>query len=230
MGRKRFGEMNCGVGQALEALGDWWTLLIVRDAFFGARRFGDFERNLGIAKNVLAARLEHLVEHGIFERVDVGAEGWQGLLGSRSQPELGGRWIVVLRAPSLADRVRRAGGRATELQMRTWTASAHAAQRRAIAGLFGRGAPVDPEQTYVRVLNGFAASLDPMLLPALERDPAVAGVYPVRASYPAALRPSTFETEAFGPASGRRVAGSGRASRDRAAGARRAHRSRRRRR
>ena len=75
MGRKRFGEMNCGVGQALEVLGDWWTLLIVRDAFFGARRFGDFERNLGIAKNVLATRLEHLVEHGIFERVDVGSEG-----------------------------------------------------------------------------------------------------------------------------------------------------------
>jgi len=136
---------------------------------------------------------------------DVGAEGWQGLLGSRSQPELGGRWIVVLRAPSLADRVRRAGGRATELQMRTWTATARAAQRLAIAGLFSRGAPVDPEQSYIRVLNGFAASVDPMLLPALERDPAVAGVYPVRASYPAAVRPSAFETEAFGPASGRRV-------------------------
>jgi DNA-binding HxlR family transcriptional regulator len=67
--------MNCGVGQALEVLGDWWTLLIVRDAFFGARRFGDFERSLGIAKNVLSARLAHLVEHGIFERVDVGSEG-----------------------------------------------------------------------------------------------------------------------------------------------------------
>jgi DNA-binding HxlR family transcriptional regulator len=67
--------MNCGIGQALEALGDWWTLLIVRDAFFGARRFGDFERNLGIAKNVLSARLQHLVDHGIFERVDVGTEG-----------------------------------------------------------------------------------------------------------------------------------------------------------
>ena len=75
MGRKRFDEMNCGIGQALEALGDWWTLLIVRDAFFGARRFGDFERSLGIAKNVLSARLQHLVEHGIFERADVGSEG-----------------------------------------------------------------------------------------------------------------------------------------------------------
>ena len=75
MGRKRFSEMNCGIAQALEALGDWWTLLIVRDAFFGARRFRDFESSLGIAKNILSARLQHLVEHGIFERVDVGNEG-----------------------------------------------------------------------------------------------------------------------------------------------------------
>src|SRR5688572_21433829 len=75
MGRKRFGDMNCGIGQALEVLGDWWTLLIVRDAFFGVRRFGDFERSLGIAKNILSARLQHLVDHGIFERVDVGSQG-----------------------------------------------------------------------------------------------------------------------------------------------------------
>jgi len=67
--------MNCGIGQALEALGDSWTLLIIRDAFFGARRFGDFERSLGIAKNVLTARLQHLVDHEILERVDIGSEG-----------------------------------------------------------------------------------------------------------------------------------------------------------
>jgi DNA-binding HxlR family transcriptional regulator len=75
MARKRFAKMNCGIAQALEALGDWWTLLIVRDAFFGVRRFGDFQRSLGIAKNILSARLQHLVDHGIFERVDVGSEG-----------------------------------------------------------------------------------------------------------------------------------------------------------
>ena len=67
--------MNCGIGQALEAFGDWWTLLIVRDAFFGVRRFGDFERSLGIAKNVLSARLQHLVDHGVLARVDVGSDG-----------------------------------------------------------------------------------------------------------------------------------------------------------
>lgn len=75
MGRKRFADMNCGIAQALEALGDWWTLLIVRDAFFGARRFGDFQASLGIAKNILSDRLQRLVEHGIFQKVDVGQAG-----------------------------------------------------------------------------------------------------------------------------------------------------------
>ena len=75
MRRKRFDSMNCGVAQALEALGDWWTLLIVRDAFLGARRFGEFERSLGIAKNILSARLQHLVDHGVFEKIDVGNAG-----------------------------------------------------------------------------------------------------------------------------------------------------------
>ncbi len=49
-------------------MGDWWTLLIVRDAFMGATRFRQFESNLGIAKNILSDRLTKLVEHGIFER------------------------------------------------------------------------------------------------------------------------------------------------------------------
>ena len=49
--------MNCGVGWALDVVGDWWTLLIVRDAFFGEKRFRQFERSLGIAKNILSNRL-----------------------------------------------------------------------------------------------------------------------------------------------------------------------------
>jgi DNA-binding HxlR family transcriptional regulator len=75
MGRKRFGDMNCGIAQSLEVLGDWWTLLIVRDAFFGVRRFGDFEASLGIAKNILSDRLAHLVEHGVLEKRPVGESG-----------------------------------------------------------------------------------------------------------------------------------------------------------
>lgn len=75
MGRKRFDQMNCGIAQALEILGDWWTLLIVRDAFFGIRRFSDFQAELGIAKNILSDRLQHLVDHEILERRAVGESG-----------------------------------------------------------------------------------------------------------------------------------------------------------
>jgi DNA-binding HxlR family transcriptional regulator len=56
-------------------LGDWWTLLVVREAFFGTRRFADFEAALGISKNVLAKRLGHLVRHGVLELVDAGQHG-----------------------------------------------------------------------------------------------------------------------------------------------------------
>lgn len=73
--RTRFEDENCAVARALEVLGDWWTLLIVREAFIGTRRFADFEANLGISKNVLARRLEHLVEHGVLARVDAGVHG-----------------------------------------------------------------------------------------------------------------------------------------------------------
>jgi DNA-binding HxlR family transcriptional regulator len=73
--RTRFGDENCSVAQALEVLGDWWTLLLVREAFFGTRRFADFEANLGISKNVLTQRLAHLVDRGVFARVDAGQHG-----------------------------------------------------------------------------------------------------------------------------------------------------------
>lgn len=53
----------------MDAIGDAWSLLIVRDAFDGLRRFGEFQKNLGLAKNILAARLRHLVEHGIMDSV-----------------------------------------------------------------------------------------------------------------------------------------------------------------
>ena len=114
------------------------------------------------------------------------AAGWQGLLGSRPAPQLGGRWIVVLRSRSLGDRVRAAGGVASEKRMKAWTALARQTQRRVLARLAFRGAPIQPEYEYVRVLNAFAASIDTGALAVIERDPDVAGVYPVRAAYPAA--------------------------------------------
>lgn len=59
----------CGVARPLDAIGDWWSLLIVRDAFDGLRRFGEFQKSLGLAKNILSARLRNLVTHGIMDTV-----------------------------------------------------------------------------------------------------------------------------------------------------------------
>ena len=75
MQRKRFADVNCGIAQALDQLGDWWTLLVIRDAFFGVRRFSDFQANLGIAKNILSDRLQRLVEAGVLERYEAGTAG-----------------------------------------------------------------------------------------------------------------------------------------------------------
>lgn len=65
--RTRFDDESCPVARSVDAVGDWWSLLIVRDAFDGSRRFGDFQRSLGVAKNILSARLRSLVENGILE-------------------------------------------------------------------------------------------------------------------------------------------------------------------
>jgi DNA-binding HxlR family transcriptional regulator len=58
----------CSVGRAMEILGERWTMLIMREAFYGVRRFSDMQRNLGIARNILSTRLQSLVRAGILER------------------------------------------------------------------------------------------------------------------------------------------------------------------
>jgi DNA-binding HxlR family transcriptional regulator len=63
------GQAFCGVAKSLEIIGERWTLLIVRDAFLGVRRFDEFQESLGIARNVLTDRLNRLVEEGVFKRV-----------------------------------------------------------------------------------------------------------------------------------------------------------------
>lgn len=68
MKRTSFAGMDCSVARTLEVVGEWWSLLILRDAFRGVSRFDDFQQNLGIARNVLTARLNTLVEHQILER------------------------------------------------------------------------------------------------------------------------------------------------------------------
>jgi len=67
LGNKYEGQV-CSIARSLELIGERWTLLIIRDAFLGIRRFDDFQRSLGIARNVLQGRLERLIEAGIIER------------------------------------------------------------------------------------------------------------------------------------------------------------------
>ena len=68
MSRSSLSGVDCGVAQALDIIGEWWTLLILRDAFLGVRRFDDFVERLGISRNVLTNRLDTLVDAGILER------------------------------------------------------------------------------------------------------------------------------------------------------------------
>ncbi len=68
MRRASFEDMSCSIARSLEIVGEWWTLLIIRDAFFGVTRFEDFQERLGVARNILTKRLDTLVETGVMER------------------------------------------------------------------------------------------------------------------------------------------------------------------
>jgi subtilisin family serine protease len=116
---------------------------------------------------------------------------WQGLVGdARAEVATGQLSLVVLKGPSLADRVAAAGGLASDREERRWTAATLAAQKLFVSRLSVQGARIRPVFNFTRVVNAFAAPLDPRAIALLERAPEVEGVYPVRAAYPAsALRP-----------------------------------------
>ena len=68
MQRKSFGDMQCPIARSLERVGEWWSILILRDAFHGLTRFDEFQKSLDIAPNILTRRLAALVESGLLER------------------------------------------------------------------------------------------------------------------------------------------------------------------
>jgi len=65
---RTYDNQVCSIARALEAVGDRWTMLVIRDAFQGVRRFDDFQERLGVARNVLSDRLSRLVDEGILEK------------------------------------------------------------------------------------------------------------------------------------------------------------------
>ena len=65
--RTRFEKADCPVARSVDAIGDCWSMLIIRDAMLGLRRFSEFQKNLGLAKNILTVRLRALVANGILK-------------------------------------------------------------------------------------------------------------------------------------------------------------------
>lgn len=105
MRKASFSDMNCSIAQALEIVGEWWTLLILRDVFLGVRRFDDFVERLGISRNVLTDRLDKLVAAGVLDRrpYDEGRGRYDYVLTEKGRDlwpvintlrEWGDRWIL----------------------------------------------------------------------------------------------------------------------------------------
>lgn len=69
MRRTRFKNTYCSVARVVDLLGDWWTPLVLRECFYGVKRFADFEARLGIGKNILTQRLNRLVKDGLLKKV-----------------------------------------------------------------------------------------------------------------------------------------------------------------
>src|SRR4051812_19472673 len=131
--------------------------------------------------------------------VQQGESTWLGLAGEqRPRVAVGQRVIVLLKAPALADRVGRVGGLATSEEERRWMETALSSQKLLVARLRVQGVVVQPEFSYTRAVNGFSAAFDARGIALLERAPDVAGVYPVRAAYPASLSSRLLTTTGFG--------------------------------
>ena len=124
------------------------------------------------------------------------AQSWRGLVGSRPRVALGQRVIVVLKTPSLGQRVAAAGGAVDIEQEQAWTKVVLSAQRLLVSRLALQGVIVRPALSFARVLDGFSAVVPPSVIPIVERDADVAGVYPVRVAYPTTISASSLTADA----------------------------------
>lgn len=95
-GRKPLTDYDCSLARTADIIGDAWSLLIIRDAAIGARRFGEFRASLGVAKNILSSRLKRLIAGGILTVEDgdyrLTEQGWQLLPALVALMQWGDRW------------------------------------------------------------------------------------------------------------------------------------------
>ena len=103
-----FASFNCSLAKAVAITGEGWSMLILRDAVLGARTFGDFQKGLGIATNILSDRLKHLVENGVLERSGtkrpnyrLTTMGWDLMPVLVALMQWGDRWLVDGKPPML---------------------------------------------------------------------------------------------------------------------------------
>jgi hypothetical protein len=157
-----------------------------------------------VAGAVVVALFVSMSAGGREPATGISADAWRGLVGGERAPVVTGqRSIVVLRTPSVAQRLDHVRY-ATEAQERSWTSQAAAAQQQVLTTLNLHGIYVQPDFSYQRVLDGFAAALDPRAVALLQQIPDVLGVFPIRAAFPASVSDHLLESKSFGPDSGHR--------------------------
>jgi DNA-binding HxlR family transcriptional regulator len=159
MSRKRFDAMACSIARTLDLVGDWWTLLIVREAFLGVRHFAGFLDHLGIARNILADRLQKLVANGILsaEPKSVPGRGYEYRLTEKGRDLWGvltalrlwgDRWIYGAGKEPLI--VRERDGGAALRQLIPADAEGRPLDRRRLVALAGPGTSPDVAARYRR--------------------------------------------------------------------------------
>lgn len=109
MKNKSFAKETCAIARSLEVIGHWWTLVIIREAFSGASKFGDFQKRLGIARNILTVRLNHLVDEGILQMENTGGQRLEYFLTEKGKDlvytlvalsQWGTKWLFTSGRPS----------------------------------------------------------------------------------------------------------------------------------
>jgi DNA-binding HxlR family transcriptional regulator len=128
MAKKKNRGMSCSIAESVGVIGDQWTLLIVRDALFGVTRFEQFQKSLGISRNLLARRLADLTDQGLLERVPQreGSRRWDYLPTDKCRDLIPvllamGQWSEKWLSASAGRRtipIERTSGRQVDLQIR----------------------------------------------------------------------------------------------------------------